>query len=452
MTEKLTAVDKHNCRLQLVDTASSNKRATRYKAQLSQWIEGAQAVVLVYSVTSQRSFTKVGIINDLVLQLAPNLPRVLVGNKTDATEARQVDYLEGYWKYQELRCCGFFEVSAKTGANVDKPFHYLVRALRLRTNPLLVPGVVPRPMSQVSIQQAVIRPLQRGSRHRLRHETRRLDDGCGLPPITPPPSPAPIGMNDAAMQVGGVIKRPNPVVLPDPLMIPDLPMPASPVMAYSLIAPPSPAVHPGPFFTQEGSIIQSYSGDSVMCAESLAKVNSVDATASVETFHSVFEYGDDDNDNRRFCGLCRMWTLVCNAVVNIWTIMCSAISYACASTSKAATKAWGNTRRTIASALADITVAYVDFLVWLVIKASRLGIPFPYFFIFSFPPFSSLSFRFPAFRSPCCHFTCFGRAKNQRASNNREASTNQETTNTQSGTTYQIGANYEWSAAAVEMV
>jgi GTPase KRas protein len=100
----------------------------------------------VYSITSRRSFEGVeAYYQDLVRVKggAPNF--VLVGNKVDKLDQREVTSDEGYALASRLGC-RFIETSAKTGVNVKDVFSALVRILRdsEAKKPETSTGTVPR--------------------------------------------------------------------------------------------------------------------------------------------------------------------------------------------------------------------------------------------------------------------------------------------------------------------
>lgn len=76
--------------------------------------------VLVYSVENSYSFDMVKVINDKILNAlgSDNVPRVLVGNKTDLTAERQVSTQQGQSLAAEWGCA-FFETSAKNNQNIS---------------------------------------------------------------------------------------------------------------------------------------------------------------------------------------------------------------------------------------------------------------------------------------------------------------------------------------------
>jgi GTPase KRas protein len=90
--------------------------------------------LLVYNITSRPTFDEVHLLHEKILRTkdTDKVPLVLVGNKCDLKDERQVEYNEG----QELAKkwnCQFFETSAKIKLNNEACFFELVREIR-RTN------------------------------------------------------------------------------------------------------------------------------------------------------------------------------------------------------------------------------------------------------------------------------------------------------------------------------
>ncbi|TFL00135.1 P-loop containing nucleoside triphosphate hydrolase protein, partial [Pterulicium gracile] len=88
--------------------------------------------VLLYSVTSRDSFDALkGYINERTeATTAFPSPGIMVGLKCDLRSERVVQITEGRELAKEYGL-PFLEVSAKTGANVDRAFEDLVRAIKL---------------------------------------------------------------------------------------------------------------------------------------------------------------------------------------------------------------------------------------------------------------------------------------------------------------------------------
>jgi len=89
------------------------------------YIRGVSAILLVYDVTNRRSFQscteriKLLRTNRYYLRTA-----ILVGNKADSSEQRQVSYNEGH-AFARHHGIFFVETSAKTAKNIDLLFTIL---------------------------------------------------------------------------------------------------------------------------------------------------------------------------------------------------------------------------------------------------------------------------------------------------------------------------------------
>jgi len=122
---KQIVVDEQMCFIEVIDTAGQEEYATLR----DQWVREGQGFILVYSVTSRRTFERL----DLYFQSMRRVKRaqpifMLVGNKIDQN-ARQVSFQEGKSAADRFGC-EFVETSAKTAYQVDRAFTDLVRTLR----------------------------------------------------------------------------------------------------------------------------------------------------------------------------------------------------------------------------------------------------------------------------------------------------------------------------------
>nr|AVV26998.1 Rheb1 [Eukaryota sp.] len=94
----------------------------------TQYSLGVHGYVLIYSVASKASFDKISVINDKLMHNflgSSNVPRVLVGNKTDMKKERQVTTEEGQ-ALADSWGCPFVECSAKKNENVVEIFRKLM--------------------------------------------------------------------------------------------------------------------------------------------------------------------------------------------------------------------------------------------------------------------------------------------------------------------------------------
>ena len=131
--------------LEVLDTAGQEE----YTALRDQWIRDGEGFVLVYSISSRSSFSRIKRFHHQIqrvkescanspsypgspisagLPQAP-VPIMLVGNKSDRVTEREVSTQEGHALARELGC-EFVEASAKNCINVEKAFYDVVRILR----------------------------------------------------------------------------------------------------------------------------------------------------------------------------------------------------------------------------------------------------------------------------------------------------------------------------------
>lgn len=131
--------------LEVLDTAGQEE----YTALRDQWIRDGEGFVLVYSISSRSSFTRIQRFHNQIQRvkessssspiypgspispISPSepVPIMLVGNKCDRITEREVSTQEGHALARELGC-EFVEASAKNCVNVEKAFYDVVRQLR----------------------------------------------------------------------------------------------------------------------------------------------------------------------------------------------------------------------------------------------------------------------------------------------------------------------------------
>lgn len=105
-------------KLQIWDTAGQE----RFRSVTRSYYRGAAGALLVYDTTSRDSFNALtNWLNDARTLASPNIVILLVGNKKDLEEARDVTFLEASSFAQENELI-FLETSAKSGENVEEAF------------------------------------------------------------------------------------------------------------------------------------------------------------------------------------------------------------------------------------------------------------------------------------------------------------------------------------------
>lgn len=138
-------IDNQACMLEVLDTAGQEE----YTALRDQWIRDGEGFVLVYSISSRASFSRIKRFHHQIQRVKEScassppypgsplsaantqapVPIMLVGNKSDRVTEREVSTQEGHALARELGC-EFVEASAKNCINVEKAFYDVVRILR----------------------------------------------------------------------------------------------------------------------------------------------------------------------------------------------------------------------------------------------------------------------------------------------------------------------------------
>ncbi|XP_023084501.1 ras-related protein Rab-17 [Piliocolobus tephrosceles] len=126
---KVVDVGTASLKLEIWDTAGQEK----YHSVCHLYFRGANAALLVYDITSKDSFLKAQQwLKDLEKELHPEEVLVmLVGNKTDLSEEREVTFQEGK-EFAESQKLLFMETSAKLNYQVSEVFSAVAQELLQR--------------------------------------------------------------------------------------------------------------------------------------------------------------------------------------------------------------------------------------------------------------------------------------------------------------------------------
>ncbi|KAF5952716.1 hypothetical protein HYC85_010660 [Camellia sinensis] len=114
---KTMYLEDRTVRLQLWDTAGQE----RFRSLIPSYIRDSSVAVIVYDVASRQSFLNTSKwIEEVRTERGSDVIIVVVGNKTDLVDKRQVSIEEGEAKARDLNVM-FIETSAKAGFNI-KPY------------------------------------------------------------------------------------------------------------------------------------------------------------------------------------------------------------------------------------------------------------------------------------------------------------------------------------------
>lgn len=117
-TRTLTARNGQRVKLQIWDTAGQES----FRSITRSYYRGSAAALLVYDITRRETFLDVtSWLNDVRAYATRNTTVVLVGNKSDLEDQRQVAREEGE-AFARNHGLLFIETSAKTGSNVAEAF------------------------------------------------------------------------------------------------------------------------------------------------------------------------------------------------------------------------------------------------------------------------------------------------------------------------------------------
>lgn len=97
---------------------------SQFKRVRQSYVANAEAGVLVFDVTRRDTYENVKIWYDESIKEAPDITFILVGNKIDLADSRQVSKEEGEALANELGL-SYIETSAKTGENIEDAFKML---------------------------------------------------------------------------------------------------------------------------------------------------------------------------------------------------------------------------------------------------------------------------------------------------------------------------------------
>ncbi|WRT65534.1 uncharacterized protein IL334_002479 [Kwoniella shivajii] len=129
---KQLSVDDQPCLLEILDTAGIDQ----YLTLNDMFIRESEGFILVFSLCQRDSFDEIIRTREAIQRIkSPEMnqdvpiPLVIVGNKSDLLDEREIDSTEGE-KLALNWNCTYYETSARTASNIVPVFEDIVRQLR----------------------------------------------------------------------------------------------------------------------------------------------------------------------------------------------------------------------------------------------------------------------------------------------------------------------------------
>ena len=108
-------------KLQIWDTCGQE----RFRNMVDTYYKGGNGILIIYDITNRESFDKLNAwLIDINNKGNKYMYKILIGNKCDLTDKREVTYEEGE-EFAKIKGMDFFETSAKTANFVQETFDKL---------------------------------------------------------------------------------------------------------------------------------------------------------------------------------------------------------------------------------------------------------------------------------------------------------------------------------------
>jgi Ras family protein len=147
--KKTLRFNNENIELELIDIDGQTEYTIFSYSKFSMGIHG---YILSYSIENRQSFELLKIIHSKLVGLAGReIPKILVANKCDLFNKREISIEEGKALAKSINC-PFIEVSAKSSDNINKMFHTMLVEIKKYENNVDFKGLTCRRLFEFFIR------------------------------------------------------------------------------------------------------------------------------------------------------------------------------------------------------------------------------------------------------------------------------------------------------------
>ena len=101
----------------------------RFRFLIPSYCKGANAAMIIFDITNSKSLNQISELTKILREKANDIPIMLIGNKLDLEEFRDLDREEGIEIVKKYNLSSYCEISTKTGHNIESSFRDLTEIL-----------------------------------------------------------------------------------------------------------------------------------------------------------------------------------------------------------------------------------------------------------------------------------------------------------------------------------
>jgi len=144
-------LDTKTIKLQIWDTAGQE----RFRTITSSYYRGAHGIIIVYDITDKESFDNVRQwLFEIDRYASENVCKLLVGNKSDLSNKRAVEY-DAAKAFADELTIPFLETSAKNATNVEQAFLTMAAQIKNKMQSQPPPNTRPKQLTEIGVGKPI---------------------------------------------------------------------------------------------------------------------------------------------------------------------------------------------------------------------------------------------------------------------------------------------------------